>query len=261
MDWFKGLFSKGSKPRTWTKCARSSNWDGSNAQRRMMNVLSPAMSEATFQSYLNWMRSRRVDHCNVLFCNNRDGEYGGYSIYGNNIDWTPDRPFVDCFKRRIKAIRKAGKGVVGWGMTDDDRDWNERIIAHFDHYVRDLKKLGLLDELSIFVICLETQETTKDPKKVAALVATVKKYFKGPVTTHETSGRADFMGVCDVGYLQESPGKSIQYLKKRCQDIAKTFKGKPFCMFEIERQPSPEKCAAMLALPEGKGRPFSVGNV
>ena len=33
---------------SWKDCVHASCWDGSNAQRRMMNILSPKMSDETF---------------------------------------------------------------------------------------------------------------------------------------------------------------------------------------------------------------------
>ena len=62
----------------------SSCWNGANASQRMMNTLSPGMSDAKFQQYLNWQKPRTLDGygranvAHVFLSNRRDGENAGY---------------------------------------------------------------------------------------------------------------------------------------------------------------------------------------
>ena len=48
-----------SKP--WRECRKSSNWNGSNAAKRMMNAVSPKFAETKFREYLDlWVRRRQL---------------------------------------------------------------------------------------------------------------------------------------------------------------------------------------------------------
>lgn len=61
-------------PPSWRDCVHASCWDGANASRRMMNILSPHFPDAKFREYRDWMRSRGCDTAHVFLANQGDGE-------------------------------------------------------------------------------------------------------------------------------------------------------------------------------------------
>ncbi|NLF23105.1 MAG: hypothetical protein GX590_08080, partial [Lentisphaerae bacterium] len=50
----------------WDEATLSSNWGGDNARLRMMNVLSPNMSDGTFRDRVDWMKARGVNTAHVF---------------------------------------------------------------------------------------------------------------------------------------------------------------------------------------------------
>ena len=89
----------------WNEATKASCWSGSNAQKRNMNILSPHMSDDIFKERVKWQKDRDVTPFICFLSNKADGEYAGYSIYGNNWDWTIDESFVKLFKSRIYYCR------------------------------------------------------------------------------------------------------------------------------------------------------------
>lgn len=254
INWFKGLFgSKAIKLPTWDKCDKASCWDGSNAQKRMMNMLSPGMSDAKCLSYMNWMKSRGCNTAHLFTSNKGDGENAGYCIYGNNWDWSVDPNFVNIMKTRINYLRKNGFGIVLWLFADDSASWNTIAKKNFPQHLNDLKKQGLLDNASTVVVGLELNEYF-NAKDVAALVSATRAVYKGKIGTHTTSNNAGFASLADLVFYQVNPGTPISTIQATVKSVkAKT--GKPVNMFEMERHPDNVRSKAALA-----AGAFGVGN-
>lgn len=261
-SWFKPKDEKPEVP----KVMLSSCWDGPNANKRMMNTLSPGMSEAKFTEYLNWQKSRelpgygRANVAHVFLSNRRDGENAGYCIYGNEWDWTVDQNFVDLMKARIKAYRKAGFQVVGWVLADDSSQYAAQAKANFPKTLSDLKAVGLLDDLCMLVPGLEWDEylNSNDMARRAygqKMLSAVRLAWRGPVGTHMTSGKISGHG--DYVFYQVIPGKSAAWLASETLRIKGLIGNRKLIMFEIERNPAPVKCKAIM----DTGQAVGVGNI
>lgn len=234
----------------WTDCTKSSNWTGRNAAKRIMNILSPNMSDAAFNERFNWAKARGVDHFNVFITNQKDGEYAGYSIYGKNFAQSagPDKNFCKIMEKRIDKMIDNDFGVVLW-MTADDTSWNKTM--NFEKLCKDVKDLGWFKKASAVVVGLECDEYW-NANQVNKYCQLLKKYSGLKVGVHQTSNRADFVGFGDLAYLQVPPGTS----QSAIANFIKKVKGsRPVCMFEMERQEDRARSQAAL-----KAGAFSVGN-
>jgi hypothetical protein len=237
----------------WDACTRASCWNGSNAQQRMMNVLSPAFTEAKFAQYRDWMLSVGCNTAHVFLSNKADGEGGGYCIYGTSWTWEINAAFCATFRARIADLRANGLAVVVWLFADDSSAWNKEAKKNFPNYCADLKAQGLFDQASIVVAGLELDEYYGSPD-VSALVNAIRKVWPGKVGTHQTSGRYEFAALADVVFYQVSPGKTAAQIKAEAQKVVKAT-GKPVCFFELDRQPNRALCDAAFS-----GGAFAVGN-
>ena len=239
--------------KNWDECTLASCWNGKNASNRMMNMLSPKMSDEKFVSYMNWMKSRGCNTSHLILANKNDGEKGGYTIYGENFDWSIDQNTVNLMKSRINTLRKNGFGIVLWLFTDDSSAYTSEAKKNFPKYLKDLKDSGLLDYASTIVVGLELQEYY-NAQNVAALVSATRAVYSGKVGTHETSGNYSFARLSDICFYQVSPGKSASWIKSEAARIKKAT-GKPVNFFEMERGPDRNKSQAAL-----DGGAFGVGN-
>lgn len=237
----------------WDACTRASCWNGLNAQQRMMNILSPAFTEAKYAQYRDWMLSVGCNTAHVFLSNKADGEGGGYCIYGTSWTWEINSAFCDVFRRRISDLRDHGFAVVVWLFADDSSAWNKEAKKNFPKYCADLKAQGLFDQASIVVAGLELDEYYGSPD-VSALVNAIRKVWPGKVGTHQTSGRYEFAALADVVFYQVSPGKTAAQIKAEAQKVVKAT-GKPVCFFELDRQPNRALCDAAFS-----GGAFAVGN-
>jgi hypothetical protein len=237
----------------WDACTRASCWNGSNAQQRMMNVLSPAFTEAKFAQYRDWMLSVGCNTAHVFLSNKADGEGAGYCIYGTSWTWEVNASFCSTFRARIADLRAHGLAVVVWLFADDSSAWNKEAKKNFPKYLADLKAQGLLDQASIVVAGLELDEYYGSAD-VAALVNAIRKVWTGKVGTHQTSGRYEFSALADVIFYQVNPGKTAAQIKSETQKVIKAT-GKPLCFFELARQPNRALCDAAF-----DGGAFAVGN-
>lgn len=241
-------------PPAWDKCTKSSNWHGANASQRMMNILSPKMSDGTFNNRLKFIKSRGCNTVNLILCNKADGESGGYSIYGSSFDWSIDKSYCDKMLERIQKIAKEGFGIVLWLTTDDSDDWNSKMISNPSKYVSDLDSLGFFKYASTVVIGLEADEYWKSSSQISSMYKAVKSKYNGKVGVHQKSGEYGYMKLVDIAFVQVNPGTSKDKIKSFVKNVkAKT--GKPVCMFEMERQEDRGRCEA--AFDAGA---FSVGN-
>ncbi len=240
-------------PPAWDEATLSSNWDGKNAERRMMNILSPAFSDSKVADYLAWQHGRKANTVHLILSNRADGEGGGYSLYGNGISWKVDAAWVALANRRIEQARRAGFAVVLWGATDDDDGWNRKLLANPEQYMRDLDANGLLAHCSTFVLGLEMTEWGVSDSQVARYAAAVRAVYPGKIGVHHNSDRADFVNRSDILFWQVSPGKSAEQIRAATRKALSY--GKPVNFFELARNPNPALCDA--AMDEGA---FAVGN-
>lgn len=237
----------------WDACTRASCWNGSNAQQRMMNVLSPGMSAAKYAQYRDWMLSIGCNTSHVFLSNRRDGEGAGYSIYKGEWSWEIDPANVKLFSDRIADLRAHGLAVVVWLLADDSSAWNKEAAKNFPRYLADLEAQGLLAEASTVVAGLELDEYYQSAQ-VSALINAIRKVYPGKVGTHQTSGRYEFAALADICFYQVSPGKSAAQIKADAAKVCKAT-GKPVNFFELDRQPNRALCDAAFA-----GGAFAVGN-
>ena len=239
---------------SWDECTLASCWNGANASQRMMNMLSPGMSDSKFTSYMEWMKGRGCNTSHLILANKADGENGGYTIYGNSFDWTVDQNFVNVMKSRIDVLRKNGFGIVLWLFTDDSSQYTNEAKKNFPKYLKDLKDLGLLDYASTIVVGLELQDYYNNANTVASLVAATRAVYPGKIGTHETSGNHVFAPLADICFYQVSPGKSASFIQAEAARV-RAATGKPVNFFEMERSPDRAKSEAAI-----KGGAFGVGN-
>lgn len=244
--------SAGSIP-AWDACTLASCWNGKNASQRMMNILSPAFTDAKFAQYRDWMLSIGCNTAHLFLSNKADGEGGGYCIYGQSWSWTVNKAFCDIFLARIADLRAHGFAVVPWLFADDSGAWNKEAAKDFPRYLADLKAAGLLDQSSIVVDGLELDEYYQS-SQVSTLANAIRKVWTGKVGTHQTSGRFDYAALADIVFYQVNPGKSAAQIKAEAQKVVKAT-GKPLCFFELDRQPNRALCDAALA-----GGAYAVGN-
>ena len=241
-------------PPSWDKCTKSSNWHGTHANQRMMNILSPRMSDSTFKDRLNFIKSRGCNTAHVILCNKGDGESAGYSIYGQNFDWTIDKSYANKMLERLKILAKENLGIVLWLATDDCGDWNSKIISNPSKYVADLYSLGFLKYASTVVLGLEVDEYWKNSSYIHSFYKAVKAKYNGKVGVHQTSGKYNYMSLVDIAFVQVNPGTSKDHIKSFIKTV-KSKTGKPVNMFEMERQEDRSRSEAALS-----AGAFAVGN-
>ena len=255
-QWILELLGIKDKVPAWDKATYSSNWNGSNAQQRMMNILSPSMSDAKFKERVAFMKSRGVNTAHVFVTNKKDGECAGYSPFGQAFtSYVVQKGFTDVMTKRLKELRKNKWAVVLWMMADDSNDWAKDVASSAykaDKYCKAVKDLGWFDMASTVVVGLEMNEYWNVPQ-VQNMVAAIRKYYKGKLGTHHTSGSAAFAGFGDILFYQVEPGKSVQAIKADTKK-ALTY-GKPVNFFELQRNPNRTLCQAAM-----EAGAFAVGN-
>ena len=228
----------------WDECTKSSNWHGANASQRMMNVLSPHMPDTVFSVRVNFMKSRGCNTAHVILCNKADGEYAGYSIYGNGITWTINKAFTDVMTKRIKKLHNEGFGIVIWLMTDDGNDWAKALAGNAQKYIDDIDSLGWFKYASTVCVGLELDEYF-NANQVNAFVVALRSKYKGKIATHHTSGKATFAALGDILFYQVNPTDNQSTIKNACSTALKS--GKPVNMFETYRQENRRNCETAFA--------------
>ena len=232
----------------WSKCRHASCWDGANAKERRMNMLSPKMPEGVFRSYLKAMKARGCDTAHLILTNKADGEYAGYSPWGNCAPFASGKAdAARLMKKRIVQLRKKGFGIVLWLVTDDSKDWAKTIFAQPDAFCRALADNGLLREASTVVLGLEMDEygSRADWKKLREALNNV---YRGRVGVHHTSGRCPFADLGDIIFDQLDPAKaSVLTVANSVRKLKAT--GKAVVGFEYAR--SPNRVLAQAALDAG----------
>ena len=231
--------------RPWKECRYSSNWNGSNASKRMMNLVSSKFSDAKFREYLGWQISIGCDHVHLLMVNEADGEGSGY-------DALADAKAREVALARVRQIRARGMGVVAWIVADDSNNYRKKVFAAPAKYAAGLQEY--MPYLSYIVLGLEMNEGEGSAAKWTALRDAIKAAgWTGPFATHHTSGKTTHAGLGSIVMDQLDPSCTVS-------DIAKSVKalrsrGYEVCGFEYSRGPDAAKAKA--ALDAGA---FSCGN-
>lgn len=242
IDWILGLFGIVRIP-AWDKATLSSNWNGSNAQERMMNIVSPLMPEDKFKARLAFMKSRGVNTAHLLITNKKDGECAGYSPFGPNfLSYKVDKNFAKVMTKRIKYLHNEGLAIVLWLMADDSNDWANDVASDLKKakaYCKAVKDLGWFKYTSTVVVGLEMNEYW-NAAQAGTMATALKECYKGKIGTHHTSGQAPFAGLGDILFYQIEPGASIQKVASETKK-ALGF-GKPVNFFELQRNPNRTLC-------------------
>ena len=236
---------------SWDECTIASLWDGGNAERRMMNTLSPRMSDGKFRDYLKWQRDRGCNTAHVFVSNQADGECAGYCIYGHTVSWTLDAATVKVMLARVKAYRRAGMGVVLWLLADDSGAMNKALLDGVELFAKDLKKTGLLKYASMVCLGLEMSEYVGG--NAGNLLNAVRGVWDGKVATHDISGSLRYAGYGDIVFAQVKPTVSDSEMLRFAAMVKGT--GKPGGVIECDRHANRERCQKLI----DAGLPF-VGN-
>lgn len=223
----------------------ASCWHGSNASERMMNILSPRMSDDTFGKRLAWMVGKGCTAAHLILVNAADGEAGGYAAWNDS-----DR---EKMKQRWETVKKAGLTPIPWIITDDSKAYRDQLFANADKLVGKMADF-LAAECPYVVLGLEMDEdksvTAEQWKKVRDAV---KKHYKGPLGVHHCSGNSfKFASLGEIVLGQLDPGCSESQVQAQIKAIL--AKGKRAVGFEYERGPSRKLAvAALKAGAEGCG--------
>lgn len=228
----------------WKDCSKASCWQGANAGTRHMNNLSPKLSFGEFKERTKWAEKRGCNCLHLFLVNKADGEKAGYRV--------TDKATAKEADRRIRWAAKRGLGIVLWCISDDSNDWAKAL--DMDALMKVCEKRGWLDIASTIVVGLEVNEYWKSEAEVAKRIATIRKYYKGKVGVHATSGKYSFgASAADIVFAQTEPGKSASQIKAEVAKAKAT--GKPVNFFELSRHEDRE--LAQAALDAGA---FGVGN-
>jgi hypothetical protein len=235
-------------PPRWGKCRKASCWDGPNASRRMMNILSPHFPEDEFRDRVRWMEKRGCDTAHVILVNKADGEGAGYNC-------ATDANAAKLARKRITYLRKHGFAVVPWIITDDSSAWAKDLFANAAGRVKALAKAGLFKDASYVVLGLEMDEygSAKDWQKVKDALRAAG--WCGKVGIHQRSERYEFAGLGDIFLGQIEPSKATPARVAAQIDLIRNHFGKAAVGFEYARHPARE--LAQAALSAGA---FAVGN-
>ena len=243
------------KIKKWDECTRSSNWTGKNAAKRIMNILSPNMSDSAFNDRYNFAKGRGVNYFAVFLSIYIDVVCAGYSPFGKNfdIDKGIDKESCKIMDKRIDKMLNDGFAFIPFMIADDSSEWARTAASKWDKYCKAIKELGWFDKASMVVIGLEIEEYWNNSGTVANLIKTLRKYYKGKIGTHHVSNQYG-LALGDVAFLQMNPGQSDANIKAFVKK-AKSALGKPIGMFERER--NEDRHRSKVALNAGA---FSVGN-
>lgn len=225
---------------SYRDCVHASCWDGANASRRMMNILSPGFSDAKFDEYVAWMKSRGCDTAHVFLINEKDGERAGQNCATN-----PDH--ARLAKKRIEKLRKARFAVVPWVIADDSSAYIKDLFAHPEERVKALADAGLFDQASYIVIGLEMDEARGGGTGWPKVASAIRKHYNGRLGTHHASGNSfAYAGLGEIVLGQLGP-KEANAKTIAAQVVKIRGMGKEAVGFEYERHPNRDKANAALA--------------
>lgn len=215
----------------------ASCWDGPNASRRMMNVLSPRMPDAKFREYVAWMLARGCTHAHVILANGGDGECAGYAAW-RDADFAP-------MLARYNELAYAGLRPVPWIVTDDSAALLKELFARPAECVG--KCGAFLDSAPYVVLGLEMDEAG-GAANWAAVRDAVRRRTSAPIGVHHTSGNAfPFAPLGDIVLGQLDPGCSEAQVRAQIARIKAI--GKRAVGFEYARGPA--RALALAALDAG----------
>jgi hypothetical protein len=222
----------------WKDCRLASCWDGNNASKRFMNMLSPKFSDSKFGEYLSWQIARGCDHLHLILINEGDGEGAGY-------DCCTDSKANATALSRIKQIRAKGLGVVLWVVTDDSPNYRSKLFANPSKYAKGAA--NLLPYASAIVIGLEMNEGKPAPSadQWKSVRSAFRSFADVPFGVHHTSGNEfKYASLGDFICGQLDPSDSVASIKRQIAAIK--AKGKEAVGFEYERKPDRTKAQAAL---------------
>lgn len=228
----------------WKECVHASCWDGTNAQRRMMNILSPKFTDGKFDEYVKWMKGRGCDTAHVFLMNGGDGEGAGYTAVDN----------AKLTQKRIKKLFVEGFAIVPWIIADDSSAYAKQLFANPGAFMAAFRSAGIFDYASYVVAGLEMDEYG-NASQWGSVVDAIRKYAPGKkIGVHHTSGKYTFAAYGDIVLDQLDPGRSSK--SAITASIKKIIAmGKAAVGFEYERHA--DRTKAQWALDAGA---FSVGN-
>ncbi len=208
----------------------ASCWDGASAIRRMMNILSPKMAEATFEERVAWMAARGCNTAHVLLINKGDGEASGYNC-------ATDESTAKIARARMATLRQRGFCVVPWIIADDSKAWAEDLFSHAGERVGALAAAGLFDGAGAVVMGLEMDEPGSFPggdKGWPKVRSAIREHWAGPIGVHHCSGNSfPYASLGDIVFGQLDEGASEKSIK--AQIAAIRAKGKTAFGFEYSR--------------------------
>lgn len=212
----------------------ASCWDGANASRRMMNILSPKMDKAKFGQYVAWMKSKGCDTAHVILANGGDGECAGYAAWR-------DKDYGEMLSRYNELLRE-GFRVVPWIITDDSAALLKELFKSPDKCVE--KCRAFFRDAAYVVLGLEMDEGGS-AGQWAAVRDAVRRYYSGPIGVHHTSGNSFPMApMADIILGQLNPGCTESQVAAQIKAIK--AKGKRAVGFEYARGPNRKLALAAL---------------
>ena len=189
----------------------ASCWNGANAAERMMNTLSPRMSDETFAKRLAWMRGRGCNAVHVFLINQGDGEAAGYKAW-DTADSTK-------MMQRWMALKAAGLTPIPWVIADDSKALASDLFANAETRVKAIAKAGFFEGVPLVVIGLEMDEYGSDDDW-GKLRKAIRKHYAGPLGVHHTSGNGfKYAKYGEVICGQLSPGCSESQVKAQIARI------------------------------------------
>ena len=221
----------------------ASCWDGTNASKRMMNVLSPKMPVEKVAQYCAWMRSRGCTHAHIILANGADGECAGYAAW-RDIDYGQ-------MVTRLNDVRNAGFRCIPWLVTDDSDSLRAEL---FKEPAKLIAKMELfLRDAPLVVLGLEMDEGDATYNQWKKVRDALKKVYSGPIGVHHKSGNGfPCASLGDVVLGQLNPGCTAAQVKSQIATIKRI--GKRAVGFEYARGPKRDLAQAALdAGAEGVG--------
>lgn len=230
----------------WRDCHLASCWNGTNASKRYMNLLSPKFSAAKVAEYLDWQVRKGCDHIHLILVNDGDGEGAGY-------DCCTDSAANAIALERILDCRSRGLGVVLWIVTDDSDSSRAKIFANPAKWAKGAK--NLLPYASAVVLGLEMNEGGTTLANWQGLRDALRSAgWTGPIGVHHTSGNEmKFASLGDFVCGQLDPGCSESQIAAQVKAIK--AKGRDAVGFEYARGPDRARCLAAF-----KAGAVAVGN-
>lgn len=215
-------------------CVRASCWDGNNAEKRYMNMLSPKFSDSKFGEYLAWTIGKGCDHVHLLLMNEGDGEGSGYDCGEDST--------LKKAEERIMTIRAKGLGIILWIVADDSSSYRKKLFADPSKYVG--RMAPLLKYASCVCLGLEMDEGGASESNWKGVKSALLKVWSGPVATHHTSAKYSFIGLGEVVMDQLDPSCTTTQIKSSVKNLK--GKGKTVFGFEYSRNPDAAKAQAAL---------------